>query len=115
MIKENPKYAVWIEAESWAPGEWTPDDDNSDVIVTCEDGSRRIATFISYKHIRTLTERNRRSGENISGAYLWMRDMVLIDEVSRQRIEEVINDLISTGDFELVFRYCSDEEIAAFE
>jgi len=41
--------------------------------------------------------------------------VILIDETSRQRIEEVVNDLINTGDFELVFRYCSDEEMAARE
>jgi hypothetical protein len=107
--------SIWIEAESWAPGEWTPDSDSTDVIVTSADGSRQIATFISYEYIRTLTDRNRRSGENISGAYLWVRDMVLIDEVRRPRIEEVVNDLISGGDFELAFRHCSDEEMAAFE
>lgn len=106
MSHENPNYSVWIEAESWAPGEWTPDDDSTDVIVTWKDGGRWIATFISYQHVKTLTEKNRRSGENIAGTYLWIRDMILIDETSRQRIEEVVNDLINTGDFELVFRCC---------
>jgi hypothetical protein len=107
---DNSTMTVWIEAENWASGEWTPDNDSTDVIVTLEDGSRRIATFISYKYVNTLTERYRKSGENISGAYLWIRDMILIDEISRPRIEEVIKDLFKAGDFEVVFRLCSDEE-----
>lgn len=110
MSHDNSKMTVWIEAENWVPGEWTPDDDSSDVIVTFEDTSRRIATFISYKYVNTLTERYRTSGENISGACKWIRDMILIDEISRPRIVEVINDLFKAGDFELVFRRCSDEE-----
>ena len=32
--------ALWIEAEQWAPGEWTPKDDNTDVIVTIDNESR---------------------------------------------------------------------------
>jgi hypothetical protein len=115
MIEKNSKYTIWIEAESWAPGEWTPEDDNTDVIVRCVDGSRWIATFVSYQNVRTLAAKNRRSGENLSGAYLWIRDMILIDEVSRRCIEEVVNDLISTGSFETVFRSCADEEETAFE
>ncbi len=110
MSHDNSTMTVWIEAENWAPGEWTPDNNSTDVIVTFKDGSSRIATFISYTYVNTLTERYRQSGENISGAYLWIRDMILIDEVSRPRIEEVINDLFKAGDFELVFRLCSNEE-----
>jgi hypothetical protein len=41
-------YTLWIEAEEWAPGEWTPADDNTDVIVTFADASRWVATFLLY-------------------------------------------------------------------
>ncbi len=29
---------IWIEAEQWAEGEWDSEDDNSDAIVTIENG-----------------------------------------------------------------------------
>jgi hypothetical protein len=96
-------YTLWIEAEEWVPGEWTPDDDNTDVIVTFSDASRWVATFLSYTNIHTLTEKNRRTGECLAGAYFWASDMILIDEVSRPRIEEVVQHLIQEGEFEVIF------------
>ena len=35
-----PRYTIWIEAELWAPGQWNPVDDTTDVIVTFADRSR---------------------------------------------------------------------------
>lgn len=96
-------YTLWIEAEAWAPGEWTPADDNTDVIVTFDDASRWVATFFSYANIPTLTEKNRRSGECLAGAYFWANDMILIDEASRPRIEQVVHHLLEEGEFESVF------------
>lgn len=96
-------YTLWIEAEEWAPGEWTPADINTDVIITFDDASRWVATFISYANIQTLTERYKRTGECLEGAYFWASDMILIDEASRPHIEEVVHHLIQTGEFEAVF------------
>jgi hypothetical protein len=96
-------YTLWIEAEEWAPGEWTPADDNTDVIVTFDNASRWGASFFTYANIHTLTEKNRRTGECLRGAYFWASDLVLIDEVSRPRIEEVVHHLIQNGEFESVF------------
>lgn len=96
-------YTLEIEAEWWAPGEWTPADDNTDVWVTFDDGSRWVASFFSYVNIHTLTEKNRRAGECLAGAYFWASDMILIDEVTRPRIEEVVQHLIREGEFDSVF------------
>lgn len=92
-------YNVWIEAEEWAPRTWKPEDTNSDVIITFADSTRWGATFFSYANIATLTENNRRTGENLSGKYFWASDMILVDEVSRQGIEEVIENLVSTCEY----------------
>jgi hypothetical protein len=97
-------YSVWIEAEMWAEGEWNPPDDNTDVTVTFADGTAWFATFFSYANIATITVKNRQTGENLHGRYFWAIDMILIDEVSRSRIEEVIAHLIATGDFEYMFK-----------
>ncbi len=103
MKKGQQKYTIWIEAEQWIPGAWNPEDDNTDVIVTWEDGSRWVATFFSYQNVQTLSEKNRRTGESLSGAYFWASDMILADQVSRQRIEQIIEELIKTGEFETTF------------
>jgi len=96
-------YSIWIEAEQWAPGEWNPADDNSDVIVSFEDGGSWVATFFSYRNIQSLAEKNRATGECLDGKYFWATDMLLVDEVSRTRIEEVIEHLMNEGEFEQVF------------
>ena len=105
---EDQNYYVWIEAEQWASGEWNPTDGNSAVMVSFEKGAEWVATFFSYRNISTLVEKNRSSGECLHGKYFWASEMILVDEVSRERIEEVVRHLIEVGEFESVFRV-SDE------
>lgn len=94
---------IWIEAEEWAEGEWNIDDDNSDVIVTFENGERWIATFFTYKNIITLSEQYRQTGECLAGRYLWSSDMVLIDKLTRPNIEQVVEAMIEVEDFRTAF------------
>lgn len=103
-------FTLWIEAEHWKDGQWSPSDDNSDAIVTLEDGSRWIASFFSYANIDTLRQRNQQNGECLGGKYFWASDMILIDEISRQSIEQVVSALIMEGSFERVFYRCPDTE-----
>ena len=58
---------IWIEAEHWAPGEWSTEDDNSDVIVTLDDGSRWSSTFFTFNNVASLREKYRLSGECLAG------------------------------------------------
>ena len=74
-----------------------------------EDGRRWGATCVSYQNVKTLQQKNTRTGESLSGAYLWARFLILVDEVSRQRIEAVISDLLSTGQFESAFEELADD------
>lgn len=105
----NNKYKVWIESEQWAKGELDIKNDNTDVIVEFNDGTRWVASFFTYGNISKLVEKNRSTGEYLNGKYFWSSDMVLIDEISRERIEEVINHLISEGEFQSIFNSCSDK------
>ena len=111
--KGDPSQPVPLQAGSYhlgATGKWTPEDDNTDVVVTWQDGRRWIASFFSYKNIATLMGKNKRTGECRSGAYFWASDMLLIDRVSRQRIEEVIDHLIKEEEFEMIFTQLPPEE-----
>jgi hypothetical protein len=109
-MKNNQKYTLWIEAEVWPPDEWDVADSNTDVILTWEDKSRWVATFYSYKNIQTLTEKDRRTGESMSGGYFWGSDMILVENTSREHIEKVIAELIREGIFEVVFSAIPLEE-----
>jgi hypothetical protein len=97
-------YYVWIEAEQWASGEWDPADCNSDVMVSFEKDGEWVATFFTYKNLSTLAKKNESTGECLNGKYFWATDMILVDELSRERVEEVVSHLISEGEFENVFR-----------
>lgn len=103
----NNQYNIWIEAEQWEGG-WDVNNNNTDVIVTFEDGSKWGASFFTYTNINTLVEKNKATGEGLGGKYFWSSDMILVDEVSRKRIEEVITHLISEDEFKCVFNECHD-------
>jgi hypothetical protein len=109
MDTQKQKYSIWIEAEEWAPGEWTPSDDNSDVIVTFENGERWVATFYSYQNILSLREKNLRTGECLGGRYFCATDMILVDKVSRELIEEVIAEILEQKEFATYFAHCRDD------
>ncbi len=95
---------IWIEAEQWAAGEWNPLDCNSDVIVSFEKGAEWIATFFTFQNISTLIEKNRQTGECLQGKYFWASEMILVDELTRNRVEEIVEHLLVEGKFENVFR-----------
>ncbi|GFN33979.1 hypothetical protein [Paenibacillus xylaniclasticus] len=107
-MEDRGRYFIWIEAEQWEGG-WNPYDDNTDVIVTFEDGSRWVASFFTYKNVQSLVEKNRHTGECLHGKYLWSSDMILVDECSRERIEEVIGHLLLRGNFKVIFCKYDDD------
>ena len=90
--------ATWIEAEHWAPGEWTPDDDVTDVIATLSDGSRWIGTFCAFNHVSRLRDHCAASGECLGGRYLWASDLILIESTARESVEAALRDLLRAGE-----------------
>lgn len=102
------KYKIWIEAEQWVKGEWDIYSDNTDVIIEFDKGERWVASFFTYSNISKLVEENKKTGEYLGGKYFWSSDMVLVDEVSRERIEEIVKYLIRTGEFVTIFKKCHD-------
>lgn len=90
---------VWIEAEHWAPGEWSPTDDVTDAIVTLPDGTRWVGTFCAFAHLAQLRANCEASGECLGGKYLWASDLILIDDTSRPSIEAVLGDLVASGEY----------------
>lgn len=102
------KYNVWIEAEEWAVGEWDIHNGNTDVIVEFDNEKRWVASFFTYSNISKLVEKNKSTGECLNGKYFWSSDMILVDEVSRERIQEVIESFINEGKFESIFKIIAD-------
>lgn len=94
---------IWIEAEEWAEGQWNYENDNTDVIVTLTNGEKYIGSFFTYSNIGQLTDKNKRTGENLSGKYFWASDMILINNCSRRDIEQVINELHAQDKLTTIF------------
>lgn len=103
----NSQYKIWIGAEEWAYG-WDISNDETDVIVEFDNSTRWVASSFTYSIISKLVEKNKQTGECLAGKYYWSSDMLLVDEVSRERIEEVIKHLINEDKFEDIFNKCSD-------
>ena len=79
-------FLLWIEAEEWPAGEWTPADAVTDAIVTLDDGTRWVASFCSFAHLATLRANCAESGENLGGKYLWASDLILVDANPLQNV-----------------------------
>ena len=103
------EFELWIEAEFWAPGQWTPADDVTDAVVTLADGTRWVATFCAFDHLATLRRNCAGSGENLGGKYLWASDLILVDDTARPSIEAVVRDLLASGDLRTAFSQLADE------
>ncbi len=72
---------------------------------------RWVASFFSYQNILSLAEKNRKSGECLSGKYFVATDMVLVDVVSRERIEAVVAEMVKQNEVERYFALCEDEAV----
>jgi len=107
------QYDVWIEADHWGKGQlyphlptadWSWDDACSDVSVTFANGVKWIATFVTYQHVASLRQQLSKTGECLAGRYLQIADMVLVEDVSRVTVEEVIRHMLQTREFQRSFR-----------
>ena len=97
--------AIWIGSEEHGPiiNGTAIVDDNTDVLVTFDDGAVYVASFFTYENIENLRRKNAGTGECLSGKYLWASDMILIDKVDRNSIEQVIADLLREDSFDAIF------------
>ena len=85
--------------------------DNTDVIAQVEVddnyGKKRkakyIATFFTYHNIFEMKTEHHKSGEFLNGKYFFFKNMVIIDNRSKENIVEVVNHLIEEGDFMEIF------------
>ncbi|MFF2879079.1 hypothetical protein ACFVR2_22550 [Gottfriedia sp. NPDC057991] len=67
------------------------------------DGAEGVATYITYKNILSLKEKNKATGEYLSGKYFWASDMILIDDISCETITDVVVQLLKDNEFWSVF------------
>ncbi|MEL6257185.1 MAG: hypothetical protein AAFR87_34640, partial [Bacteroidota bacterium] len=62
------------------------------------------ACFFSHKKIESLRAEFKQTGENLSGLYIWNKDMLIVENCRLETIEKVIQHLLDEGEFFEVFR-----------
>ncbi|MEN0068060.1 MAG: hypothetical protein AAGA48_38375 [Myxococcota bacterium] len=87
-----------------------PLEDNVDVVVDFSDGRRFAATFFTLASIRKLMLRWSTTGECASGLYFWSTFPVIVERLSQSVIEEVVEDLVATGEFQDAFELIARSE-----
>jgi hypothetical protein len=96
-------FLLWIEAEEWPAGQWTPDDDVTEVVVTLPDGTRWIGSCCAFGHLATLRRTAPRPARTWAAATCGRR----ISCWSRTRpgatLEAVVRDLLARNELGTAF------------
>lgn len=94
---------IHIGAEGWADN---VEDAQVDVVVTFPDSTKWISNFYTIKCIESIRKDYLQNGHCLNGAY-WCGSspVVIVDNISRERIEQVVDELIKNAGFQYVFEY----------
>ncbi|WP_459953904.1 hypothetical protein [Paenibacillus pini] len=97
------KRHIRIDAEGWAED---LEDAHVDVVVTFPDSTRWISNFYTIKCIESMKKDYLLKGHCLNGAY-WCASspIIIVDNISRDRIEQVIDELIVNEGFRDLFDY----------
>ena len=79
---------------------WDNQDDNVDVEIIVHSSTCYSATFFTVKNITSLFDKNRITGECVSGTYLWAANMILVKDLEIDTIRVTISDLLTSGEIE---------------
>jgi len=80
------------------------DDDNVDVEVRFKNGNLFTATFFTIQNIKTLFEKNKKTGECDSGLYFYCVDMILVETLTIDVIVGTVENLIRENNLDAVFK-----------
>ncbi|WP_145025714.1 hypothetical protein [Paenibacillus sp. Y412MC10] len=97
------KRHIRIGAENWIND---PEQAHVDVVVTFPDATRWISNFYTIPCIESMRKDYLTSGACLNGAY-WCAStpVIIVDTINRERIEQVVDDLIEKEGFPYVFEY----------
>lgn len=102
-----PSFSLRFEWERWEPGQYDPDDCNSDVFVHFEDGREFVGTFFTLANVASLLERWARSGEHAGGAYFWSANAVVVRRLDEEHIRVALQDMLRSGSLERALKRVS--------
>lgn len=74
------------------------------VILKTKQGQRYSAEFTTLKFIEELFKKNKRTQENVSGAYVAIPNLILVRNLKESTIKATIDDLIDKLAIEAFFK-----------
>ena len=80
-----------------------PENDNIDVEITLEDGRVYSASFFTLKNIQEIMNKYKSTGECINGLYFMASDMIIIEEISEDKLRNTISDIIMSENISAYF------------
>lgn len=98
---ENPKFTLWLEFEEVDTNNWDIDNEFCNIHVDLEDGRHYGLNVWTYKFLETSINYDKETGQNLGGLYQKPPDL-FVKELTRECIEQTIQDLLKTGDLEKV-------------
>jgi hypothetical protein len=101
MNRQVPKFTLWLEFESVDKANWDKENDFCNAHVDLEDGRRFGLNIWTYKFLQTAVNDDKKTGQNLNGLYLKPPDL-FVKELTRECIEQTIQDLLKTDDLEKV-------------
>ncbi len=97
----NPKFTLWLEFEEVNPSNWDIENEFCNIHVDLEDGRHYGLNVWTYKFLETSINEDRKTGKNLGGLYQKPPDL-FVKELTRECIEQTIQDLLKMGDLEKV-------------
>jgi hypothetical protein len=99
MDHANPlgqDFTLWLEFEEVDLRPWDATSDFCNMQVTLVDGRRYAFNVWTYSYFERARNETHESAEELHGAYIMPPDL-FVDALTRTRLEEVIAQLIKTG------------------
>ncbi|MBQ7782906.1 MAG: hypothetical protein IJ368_02960 [Oscillospiraceae bacterium] len=87
--------SLWFEFDEWENG-FDESDANTDVHFELDDGTKWCASFYTYQNLLTLSHKNKKTGECLSGEYFYAHKPIFISRISKELIVSVLEDIILT-------------------
>jgi len=95
------EFKLWLELEEVNPGNWDIKNDFANIQVDLPDGRHYGINVWTYHFLETSIKMDQASGENLKGLYQTPPDL-FVKELTRECIEQVIEDLLKQGNLEEV-------------
>lgn len=93
-------------------GNYEPEEPSNDIefiTVTLSDGSKWDGTVYTFRNFAEQVGIGRKISEESGGRYYWKSKLLLVDEMRRKRVKEVVEHLLSHGEFKDIFEHVTDE------